>query len=117
MWPFNPLVFLARQDVVGTRLARELIKTSFQAIFSLAGRMNRMFVTAAAAKVVFCQLRCLHDRKFLCRVASAFGGSSISIPRARSIMHILEATFDTAGSGAVCAKMENTRSGPQAGRL
>lgn len=80
MWPFNPLVFLARQDVVGTRLARELIKTSFQAIFSLAGRMNRMFVTAAAAKVVFCQLRCLHDRRFLCRVASAFGGSSISIP-------------------------------------
>lgn len=66
--------------------------------------MNWMFVAAAAVKAVFCQLQCLHDHRFLCRVGFewvwALCSLSLSlwytmrIPRAYSITHI----SDTAGS-------------------
>lgn len=75
----------------------ELIKATYQAIFSLARLMNWMFVTAEAAKVVFCQLQCLYDRRFLWRVdfqrvplhwVGALSLPTIRIPQAYSIMHI-----------------------------
>lgn len=69
-----------------------------------------MFVTAAAAKAVFCQIQCLHDHRFLCRVdcvwCERFALShTIRIPQAFSIMHISEVLTQQAAV-AVCVKMQ-----------